>query len=448
MTTSVRTPPPPPPPDPSLAPPPAPLTGAHPVSAPARTRELLAGVFSGTPGRMRLFGAIAIVASLLFGVLGFLALTGYSSDLDDARSNAEQLVRIQRIRTNLVKADANATNAFLVGGLEPPAVREAYTNGIATAARALAEAAGARADDAAALQQVNRVLSEYTGLIESARANNRQGFPVGAAYLRQASQVLRDRALPPLARLVRAERSRVEDSISAGNSAEDAVILLLVLALAALVAAQIFLSMKTRRTFNRPLLAATALVLVAGLVAFGAVAWAQSQANDARDGPYRQTVALASARISGFDAKSAEALTLIARGSGAPFEQRFQATSQAASAALTADRSTGAPVNAQAAAAAFQRYRAEHQKLRTLDDGGQHDQAVAAATGTGAANQAFAEFERASSRALAAEAADLSDDLDGAAAPLVPVAWLVLLAGLAAAVLAWRGMAQRLREYR
>ncbi len=49
-------------------------------------------------------------------------------------------MRIQTIRTNLVKADANATNAFLVGGLEPPAVRDAYTNGIATAARTLAEA--------------------------------------------------------------------------------------------------------------------------------------------------------------------------------------------------------------------------------------------------------------------------------------------------------------------
>jgi hypothetical protein len=190
------------------------------------------------------------------------------------------------------------------------------------------------------------------------------------------------------------------------------------------------------------------VVLAAGLVAFGATAWAQSQANDARDGPYRQTVALAGARINGFDAKSAEALTLIARGSGAPFEERFRTTSQAASAAMEPNSSTGGPVSAQGVVTAFERYVAEHAKLRALDDGGQHDQAVAAATGTGTANQAFAEFERASSRALAAEAADLSDDLGDAAGPLLPVAWLVLLAGVAAAVLAWRGMAQRLREYR
>jgi hypothetical protein len=398
---------------------------------------------------MRILGAIAIAVSVAFGVLAFLAVSRFHSDLDDARSNAEQLVRIQTIRTNLVKADANATNAFLVGGLEPPAVRDAYTNGISTTALTLAEASAARAGDAAALERVNRVLTEYTGLIEAARANNRQGFPVGAAYLRQASRVLRDDALPTLATLVQVEQRRVESSTSAGDRARDALLLLLLLTLAALVVPQVYLSAKTRRTFNRPLLAATAVVVVAGLLGLGVVAWSTGQADDARSGPYRQTVALASARIGGFDAKSAEALTLIARGSGAPFEERFRSTAAQASAAIKRDLTDAPPGSAEAAtAAAFARYVSEHQKLRALDDGGQHDQAVAAATGTGAANVAFADFARASSRALASEAADLSDDLDQGASPLLPVAWFLLLAGVGAAVLAWRGMSQRLREYR
>ena len=59
---------------------------------------------------------------------------------------------MQTIRTSLVPADANATNAFLVGGLEPPAQREAYEEGIATATATLAEAsAEASASDAARL---------------------------------------------------------------------------------------------------------------------------------------------------------------------------------------------------------------------------------------------------------------------------------------------------------
>jgi hypothetical protein len=264
---------------------------------------------------------------------------------------------------------------------------------------------------------------------------------VGAAYLRQASRVLQDEALPALATLVRVEQQRVEASISSGNTASDALVILLVLALAALVAAQIYLSVKTRRTFNRPLVVATAVVLVAGVIAFGAVAWSKSQADDARDGPYLQTVALTNGRIGAFDAKSAEALALIARGSGAAFEERFRAASQSASSALFDS-------DAQAVRSAFRDYVAEHAKLLALDQRGEHDDAVAAATGTGPANTAFAEFDRVSARALATQATDLGDALDDAAALLLPVAWLVLLAGLAAAVLAWRGVSERLREYR
>lgn len=447
MTSSVTTPPPPPPPlptgVPASTPPPSPPAGTG-GKPPNRARELLSEAVSGTPGRMRVLGALAIVISLAFGVLGFFAVSGFHADLDDARSNAEQLVRIQTIRTSIVKADANATNAFLVGGLEPPEVRAAYTDGIATAAKTLAEASGTRTDDAAVLERVNRVLTQYTGLIEAARANNRQGFPVGAAYLRQASRVLQEDALPPLATLVRVEQQRVQSSISSGDTAVSTLFVLLALAVGALVAVQLYLSVKTRRTFNRPLVAATVLVLIAGLVGLGAVARAQSNAEDARDGPYRLTVALAGARIGGFDAKSAEALALIARGSGAAYEERFATASKSASAALS-EVDLG---QARAVRGALSQYVAQHGKVQGLDDGGQHDQAVSAATGAGAANQAFAEFERASSRALATQAADLADDLDDAAAPLLPVAWLVLLAGLAAAVLAWRGMSERLREYR
>ena len=49
--------------------------------------------------------------------------------LERAGANADQLVRIQAIQTNLVQADADATNAFLVGGLEPAGQRADYDGG-------------------------------------------------------------------------------------------------------------------------------------------------------------------------------------------------------------------------------------------------------------------------------------------------------------------------------
>ena len=98
---------------------------------------------------------------------------------------------MQKIQTNLLSADATATNAFLVGGLEPPAQRASYDQAMTTPARLIAEAAQAQPADAEALAALNQELVSYAAAIEQARANNRQGLPVGAQYLRNASAQLR-----------------------------------------------------------------------------------------------------------------------------------------------------------------------------------------------------------------------------------------------------------------
>ncbi len=98
--------------------------------------------------------------------------------------------------------------------------------------------------------------------------------------------------------------------------------------------------------------------------------------------------------------------------------------------------------------AALQQYLTQHTQVRKLDDSGSWDQAVAAATGDGAANHAFATFESVSGKALTHEASALADDLDNARLPLTVLSWILLLSGIAAAVATWRGVNQRLREYR
>ena len=45
-------------------------------------------------------------------------------------ADTDQLIRVQAIQTNLLRADADATNAFLVGGLEPAEQRAAYDDAI------------------------------------------------------------------------------------------------------------------------------------------------------------------------------------------------------------------------------------------------------------------------------------------------------------------------------
>jgi hypothetical protein len=404
-----------------------------------RATDFLEDMFSGTPGKFRIFGAVAVVACLAFGGFGFWIVTSLDNALGNERDHAAQLVRIQAIRTNIVNADAAATNAFLVGGGEPADARQTYVTSIANAAAILAEASNA--DDDKRLQEVNQVLTRYTGLIESARANNRQNFPIGAAYLRQASKSIRDDALPKLEALVLVERGRVDDSGDTAGTAQDLLVLLLVVVVACLLVTQVYLYRRTRRVLNKPLVLATFMVVASGLFAVAMIGWAHDREDKARKGPYAQTVALATARIDAFDAKSAESLALIARGSGASFLERFDNVTADGRQALVSARDVETKQT-------FTAFVAAHQKLAKDDADGKHDQAVAQATGSGDANKAFAKFDTASARALDAEAKDLSGDLADARKPLLILALLLLVVGLLSALASRRGIAQRLQEYR
>jgi hypothetical protein len=171
--------------------------------------------------------------------------------------------------------------------------------------------------------------------------------------------------------------------------------------------------------------------------------WSQQQADDVRDGDYREATALAQARIFAFDAKSAESLTLIARGSGAGFEQQFQSLSAAALTTLE-----GADIGP-AVTDPFDDYLAVHDEIRDRDDDGDWDGAVELATqAQGGANATFAAFSEASGEELGRTASSIEDDLDDARTPLPAVAVVLVLAGIAAAVAAWQGVSVRLKEYR
>ncbi|HEY7047753.1 MAG TPA: hypothetical protein VH373_11075 [Jatrophihabitantaceae bacterium] len=405
--------------------------------------------FEGTPGRLRVAGIATVLACLLFGVFAFVAASTRAGALADARADATQLVRVQTIHTNLVSADANLTNAFLVGGLEPPAARTAYQDGIATAAKTLADASGNNTSDAATLAEVNDVVTQYTGLVESARANNRLGYPLGAAYLREATNLLRSDALPQLETLGRSVQDRIDHAYSASADAAAWLVAGLLVALVVLIVAQVWLAGRTRRLFNLPLVAATAIVLVVGIVLAGVMWWAQDKAKNTRSDAYFSTLALTTARADAFDAKSSESLTLIARGQGQPYEQRFQNEADNAQAIL-ARASGGGNDDIAAAAKAFQDYRTVHKQIRAKDDAGDWDAAVALATGSGpdTANAAFQKFNDASGQALQHTSTQLRRDLDDAHGPLPVFAWIALVAGIAAAVAAGWGISVRMREYR
>src|SRR6266581_7886662 len=113
---------------------------------------------------------------------------------------------LQQIYRALSDADATAASAFLSGGLEPIAARRRYQADIAQAAAHLESATAAAGHSPAArdLARLSAGLPVYAGEVETARADNRLGLPLGAAYLREASSLMRG-ALLPAARDVSAQ---------------------------------------------------------------------------------------------------------------------------------------------------------------------------------------------------------------------------------------------------
>ena len=403
---------------------------------------------SGTPGRLRVLSLLAVVVSLVFAVTAFSTFGSTDDALRRGEANTTQLVRIQAINTNLVRADANATNAFLVGGLERADQRADYTSSLAQASRLIAEAAKAQPADGPALGALNSSVLTYASLIEQARATNRQALPVGAQYLRVASSGLRSDALPILGALVKANQARVSAEFDGATRGSAALIASGVLALLVLIGGMIWLSLRTHRYVNPPLAAATAAVLVTLVIGSIALAAVGSRVSEVRNGSYAATLATATARIAAFDAKSNESLTLIARGSGSAFEKAWVRSSEV----VTAQSAASARLGSDAAnmGALWEGYVETHTQIRAADDGGQWEDAVTQATGSGAttANATFDAFDARSGAALTSSSRAASASLEAPRTWLPFAAWLALLTGIAAAVSAWWGVSLRLEEYR
>lgn len=409
-----------------------------------------------SPTQLRLATAVTVVAAIALSAGGFFAIDRRDTAIDDAAEAASQLIQVQDVRVQVVQADSLASTAYLVGGQEAPEARAAYDERIASAAAGLLSAAArATTADAADLRTAGERLAVYTGLVEQARANNRQGFPVGAAYQRQAREVASE-LVQSLRTVEQRTRQRVDDSVTRGGRASWLLIVTALLVLVLLALGSWWLATRWRRLVNVPIAVAAALALAVLTVGASINANAQSTAADAVRGPLSAADLVAQARAAGFDARSSEALTLINRGNGAAYEQQWRLSADVVARALVAscvDYGVGCDTRDDA-----ERYVAAHATVRELDDAGDWDRAVDLATaGTldGVAQPAgqnppadFADFAASSGDAVSTQATAAQSAFDEADGSLLALRLAVVLAGLAIAVLAAVGYGQRAREYR
>jgi hypothetical protein len=419
-----------------------------------------------TPGVLTILAVSLVLVSALVGVVTAIGVQTRATALDDLTTSSGPLsVAAQDIYRSLSDADATATGAFLAGGEEPADQRARYENDIAQAESALAIAVAARepADVTAKdspLATLSAKLSVYTGLVETARANNHQGLPVGAAYQREASNLMRTELLPAAEQLYRAETAQVAaDQDSAGGFPWLEVIAGLV-GLGVLVVAQVFVRRRTNRVFNVGLLVATGAALVSLVWVFIAVLGVQTNVDQSRETGSQDADRLAQARIATLTARSDETLTLVARGSGAAFEEDYGKVADRLGGknddgGLLADAVDGAiddevRGHVEDAQKAWGEWRSVHEQIRGEDDNGNYARAVDLTIGPDE-NGAAARFDQVDSglqEAFALTQQRFTDEISQASNAVTGTVLGVIVLAVLMAAGAVVGIWQRLKEYR
>jgi hypothetical protein len=437
---------------------------------------------STTPGRLRTRSVIVVIATGLLWLAGGTALASATATIDNIGHHAgPAIIDAQKIHEALADADRSAANAFLSGDAEGAASRQRYQRDITTATQQLERAAEynhAGGEASKDLQLVIARVTEYAGLVETAKANNRQGFPVGAAYLREASRLMhrpRDGILDSVDALADLNsQSMVHGNFSLWyTAAQLAVFVVFDIGLfAVLFSTQAFLRQRFRRRRNYRLLAATALLalLTAGmglqtLSTYRNLTVAEQDAFTHLRGVWQ-------ARSLAVDANGNESLSLIARGNGGPFDAAFSAeTGQLVDRRLSdglveeagrghvrfggllADQIVNARFPGERDAAmralrAYQRFMEVDAAVRARA-GSDHDGAVALALGSGPGQLGgpFADMDAALADAIEIDQRQFDAAID-AARPGVALDLGMSFCSLAILLLALWGLQPRIAEYR
>lgn len=413
-----------------------------------------------TPGRLSLISVGLIVLTLLTGIVGTTTAMTKRDTVTNLADFQEPLSSAaQQIYRSLSDADATAATAFLNGGVEPPNLRARYERDIAQAGAALSKATSDQGTESEADRMVKTVSTQlpvYTGLIEAARANNRQGFPAGAAYLREASGLMREKILPAASRVYAIDSEQLAEEQDDANGFPIVTTLLVLGLLAALIATQRYLTRKTNRVINKGLLVATIAVGFGLLWGAGALTVQSFLIDSGRDQGSRQVDALSLARIAALEGRTDETMTLVARDDGGEYEEHFDerrerlAGTDGNGGYLAEARELAAGSDSEQHVARATEYAKkwlqQHEKTERLDSQGDYEGAVVVAIGDG--ERAFGQLDESLVKAINVGREQFREGTVNAGRSLLLLApGITLLSIIAAAGIAI-GIRDRLREYR
>ena len=412
-----------------------------------------------TPSRLRGASVGLAVLVLVTGAVTVLAALERHSASSAAWQQSEPLVvNAQAIDSDLSDADTTAAGSFLQGQIEPSDLRTRYEADLARASQNLANAAEEAGTDPVASSSIRTVSVEvplYSGLIQTAISDERQSYyPLAAAYLGEANNLMQATILPAAHGLYAAENRRLTGDLGSAQGTWLVALagVLLVLTLVLLVVVQVWMSRHFRRTFNLFLVAATFATFVLGLWFTAAVLVQSSGVDAATSGGSAPLVLFTEARIGALRVTADDELTLVTQDAEPQYQPDYTTTVHSLVRVLGSAASGAGPVErAEIARALFAiaSYGYVHAEIRRLDG-----------TGRPSLEQ---EADGDAATVLPAAAATLDDDLataigvsqhafdqsmSGSTSDIGAFVWAAAVLALAAAVLVLMGFRARIAEYR
>jgi hypothetical protein len=272
--------------------------------------------FKTTPGRILAIGIILAALGLLSAFATSTTINNRQEQLTTVLNHTEPLAfAAGQLYTTLSVADAAAATAFIAGS-EPRAVRQRYEQAITDAAVAVTRAASGLTDEPLVqlLGRINARLAVYTGLIETARTNNRMGNPVGSSYLSEASALMQQQILPDAQQLYEQTSTRVDAETTASTRIPAPVIVVVGLTLVFGAFAHRWLAAHTKRRVNVGLIAGGLAIVVMIIWVGSALAISTAGSRSAKDTAAESLKTVTNLAITAQQARADETLSLIRRG--------------------------------------------------------------------------------------------------------------------------------------
>ncbi len=408
-----------------------------------------------TPGRILIIGTILAALGVLSAFAVSTTITDRQQQLTRVLDSTEPLAFASgQLYTSLSVADAAAAAAF-VAGAEPQPVRQRYEQAITDAAVAVTQASSGLtdADLVELLSRINGHLAVYTGLIETARTNNRVGNPIGSAYLSEASTLMQQTILPDAQALYERTSAQVDAETTASATVPAPVIIVVASTVLFGLFAHRWLARRTKRRVNPGLiaggLAITVLIVWVGTALAISTAGSRAAKNTAAESLRTVTGLVITAQ----QARADETLSLVRRGDEGERKQSYYQRVEAMHDVLEDYLAQGSPVARDQLATADQllaKWRQADERISDFIKVGDYPAATRVALGTAEddSTPAFDKLNDSLSEAITESRRQLRNDIRSARRVLSGATPGGAALSIGAAVAVALGLWPRMSEYR